>query len=385
MTEQDDSAGDRPIDDELGDDNSEVSSEEKAAVERESDRLRTFVSNLSFAEVKNGGWFAKLLTVSLATYTQKVDWKYFQDKYEGVPPDAIVDQRIKMAARYAAIEGGLSATAYTGAVAATIGSLGGASPLTVPAAVTTVLVDIAYLSQLQIRLAYDISVLYKVPIDLDDPDDLWKLIRVAFTIKSGELAREGAIKGVPFVLRPLIKRFFSGPVLAAAKSLPVVGKFLLQRNLIKIGIPLVGIPLAVVLNRWTTAIAGRHAKSVFRNEARVVEFARRTTEQSKHPRLLLWVAWLVIKADAKDSDDEASFIRHLIRMVRDQHQVVDDELAEVVDIDPHVVWDRIDEEEGDLSDIVAAAEVAASVDGPINKAEQKILDEIRLRCAPRRV
>ena len=31
----------------------------------------------------------------------KVDWQYFQEKYKGVPADSIVDQRIKMAARYA--------------------------------------------------------------------------------------------------------------------------------------------------------------------------------------------------------------------------------------------------------------------------------------------
>lgn len=32
----------------------------------------------------------------LGSYTDKVDWQYFQERYEGVPADAIVDQRIKM-------------------------------------------------------------------------------------------------------------------------------------------------------------------------------------------------------------------------------------------------------------------------------------------------
>ena len=73
---------------------------------------------------------------------------------------------------------------------------------------------------------------------------------VNLTIKSGEFAREGAIKVVPAMMRPVIKSFYKGPVLAAAKGLPFVGKFLLQRNVIKIGIPAVGIPLAVGLNQW---------------------------------------------------------------------------------------------------------------------------------------
>ncbi|MFF1277619.1 hypothetical protein ACFVZC_30120 [Streptomyces marokkonensis] len=51
---------------------------------------------------------------------------------------------IKLAARYAALEGGLSAGAYAA---------------TVPAAVATVMVDIAFITQLQLRLAYDIPVL----------------------------------------------------------------------------------------------------------------------------------------------------------------------------------------------------------------------------------
>jgi hypothetical protein len=87
-----------------------------------------------------------------------------------------------MAARYAA---GLSAGACSAAIAATPGSLGGASPATVPAAAATMMADVAFITRLQLRLAYDVAVLYRVPLDLSDPDDMWKLIRVAFTIKRG--------------------------------------------------------------------------------------------------------------------------------------------------------------------------------------------------------
>lgn len=355
--------------------------DELADVERERNVLRAFVEGLGFAEIKNGNWFPKLLAISMSAYAKKVDAKYFQDKYHGVPPDAIVDQRIKMAARYAAIEGGLSASAYTGVIVATIGSLGGASPVTVPAAVATVMVDVAYISQLQLRLAYDVAVLYRVPLDVEDPDDLWKLIKVAFTIKSGELVREGAIKAVPALMRPLIKRLYSGAVLNAAKGLPVVGKFLLQRNLIKIGIPLVGVPLAVILNRWTTAAAGKHARAVFRNEARVLETAERLLGRSRHPRLLLWVAWLVVQADGQVSDDEALLLRHLTRIARERHEIADERLASVVDLDPDDVWSLLAEADHDLSDVVDAAEAVAMIDGDVNAKERAVLDELSSRCS----
>ncbi|MER6752220.1 hypothetical protein ACFW6C_05055 [Streptomyces fungicidicus] len=355
---------------------------DRKVVEQEQAAIRDFVKGLSGDDIKSGNWFTKLAAHAMNTYTEKVDWKYFQDRYAGVPADVIVDQRIKMASRYAALEGGLSAGAYTAAVAATIGSLGGASPATVPAAVATVTVDVAFITQLQLRLAYDISVLYRVPLDVHDPDDLWKLIRVALTIKSGEVANKTVSKAVPLMMRPLIKRFYSNSVLAAGKALPVVGKHLLQRNVIKIGIPLVGVPLSVLLNRYTTLVAGRHARAVFRNEARVIELAEGLSERSRHPQLLLWVAWLVImtNAKAKIADDEALLMRHLVRLVRERHEVVDEQLAQVVDIDPAEVWKRVDAEPGDLGDILDAAERVATVDGDVNSREKAVLAELRERC-----
>ncbi|MFD8373466.1 hypothetical protein ACFV2Z_22260 [Streptomyces sp. NPDC059688] len=353
---------------------------DRRVVEQEQDEIKDFVKGLSADDIKSGNWFTKLAAHAMNSYTKKVDWQYFQDRYAGVPADAIVDQRTKMAARYAALEGGLSAGAYTATVAATIGSLGGASPATVPAAVATMMVDVAYITRLQLHLAYDIAVLYRVPLDLSDPDDLWKLIRVAFTIKSGEAVREGVTKAVPALVRPVVKRFFSGEVLTAAKTLPVVGKHLLQRNVIKIGIPLVGVPLAVLLNRYTTLLAGRHAQAVFRNEARVIEVAEGMTKRSRHPQLMLWVSWLVIRANNKIADDEALLMRHLVRLVRERHQVVDDQLAQLVDIDPAEVWERVEAESGDLSDILDAADRVATVDGALDVREKAVISELRERC-----
>ncbi|WP_432058890.1 hypothetical protein [Streptomyces sp. bgisy022] len=357
---------------------------DRACVEQEQAEIKDFVKGLSADDIKSGNWFTKLAAHAMNAYTEKVDWQYFQDRYAGVPADVIVDQRIKMAARYAALEGGLSAGAYTATVAATIGSLGGASPATVPAAVATVMVDVAFISQLQLRLAYDVSVLYRVPIDVHDPEDLWKLIRVALTIKSGEAANKTVVKAVPVMVRPLVKRFYSTSVLNAGKALPVIGRHLLQRNVIKIGIPLVGVPLAVLLNRYTTLLAGRHARAVFRNEARVIELAEGMSRSSRHPRLLLWIAWYVIRANAKTkakiNDDQALLMRHLVRLVREQHGVVDEQLAHVVDIDPADVWTRVDAEQGDLGDVLEAAERVAAVDGDLTSREKEVLAELRERC-----
>src|SRR5690242_10265571 len=118
---------------------------DRESVEHERTELRDFVKGLSPDDVKSGNWFTKLAAQALSSYINKVDWQYFQEKYQGVPADGIVDERIKMASRYAALEGGLSAAAYSAAVATTIGSAGGASPLTLPAAAATLMVDLTYI------------------------------------------------------------------------------------------------------------------------------------------------------------------------------------------------------------------------------------------------
>ncbi|MGP2440186.1 hypothetical protein [Streptomyces sp. JW3] len=80
------------------------------------------------------------------------------------------------------------------------------------------------------------------------------------------------------------------------------------------------------------------------------------------------------------ADDEALLMRHLVRLVRERHQVVDEQLAQVVDIDPAEVWKRVDAEPGDVGDVLDAAERVATVDGDVNDREQGILTELQERC-----
>src|SRR5690606_31170247 len=135
--------------------------------------------------------------------------------------------------------------------------------------------DLVFTTQIQLRLAHDISVLYGVQLDMDDPEDLWQLIRVAFVVEAGDAGRGVAAKAVSAFVRPVLKKIVRGGTLSAVKSLPVVGKYLLQRNIIKFGIPAVGVPVSAGVNYWSTRVAGAHARAVFREEARIAEAAFR--------------------------------------------------------------------------------------------------------------
>ena len=69
-----------------------------------------------------------------------------------------------------------------------------------------------------------------------------------------------------------------------------------------------------------------------------------------------------------------------MKAVRQRHDVVDDELARVVEIDADEVWRRVDAERGDLSDILDAARRVAAVDGPINAREEDTIAELEAHC-----
>ena len=108
--------------------------------------------------------------------------------------------------------------------------------------------------------------------------------------------------------------------------------------------------------------------------------AERLSGRSRYPRLMLWVAWLVITADDRTSDDEILLMRHLVRTVRDQHQMVDDRLADVVDVDPDEVWAQLDAEPGDLTELLDVAERVATIDGDITAREKEIIAQLQDRC-----
>ncbi len=357
-------------------------SSEREQVRHELGRLQKFAQGLRLDEVRHGTWFSKLVRSFLDQYVRDVDAAYFEREYPGLPADAVVQARIDRAARYAGIEGGLSAGAYTGLVAATLGTGGAASPLTLPGAGASFVLDLLYVSQLQLKLAYDIAVLYRFPLDLEDPEDLWKLIRIAFVIKGGEAGRGLVGKGAPALVRPVLTRIYGWGTLGAARSLPAVGKYLLQRNIMKFTIPAVGVPLSMAVNRWSTRSAGTYAVRVFRREAAVVEAARRMTEVTRHPAELIWVLWMVIKADGLVHEHERLLLKQVTGRLGDPESELAalSELERTVDLQRNPVWALLEAAVGDLRPLYAAAVEAAAVDGKVNVNELTVLRRLAGHC-----
>lgn len=361
-----------------------VEDADKAAVQAEIDELKGMAAATSVDELKDGSWFATLLQHALRTYARKANAEYFFKKYPGIPADAIVARRIELAQRYAMIEGGVSASAYSAAVAATVGTAGGASPLTLPGAVTSFAVDLLYVTRLQLHLAWDLAVLYRHPIDIDDPEDLYDLLRVAFGIKAGEALRGVLPRLAPEAVRQGIKVAAAGSRLALLKSLPVIGKHLLQRNLIKFGIPVVSVPLSMKLNHYQTGQVGAQARAIYRDKAAINETSADAVKRLEAvPDLLLRAVWLVVQADGEIEAEESWLLKEIVDDVS-KHEAggsVINEFQATINFDKEAFYRDIAaapaEVREDLFDLACAA---AIVDHELHAAEVAVLNELARHC-----
>ena len=357
---------------------------EREHVERMFEDFKVAAQAYTVEDIKSGGWFVRLLHVALDSYAKKVDAEYFRKKYPGLPPDLVVERQIALAKRYAMIEGGLSAGAYSGLVAATIGSGGGASPATLPAAAVSFVADLTFTTTLQLRLAYDMAVLYGVPLDLEDPTDLYDLIQVALGVKAAQTVQGAVGRLTPEAVRVLIKKTVSGPTLKLLQALPVIGKYLLQRNIIKFAIPLVNVPLSAGMNYlWTRSVASR-ARQIFRTRAVINERATKIADElDEHPSLLVRTLWFIVQADQKQADGEADLLRQVGKIFADKPDAarIVEELEATVSLDRSALFAEIKALPLEKrTQLLRAAIIGAAVDGEVHAKELDALHTFSREC-----
>ena len=162
-----------------------------------------------------------------------------------------------------------------------------------------------------------------------------------------------------------------------------MGKFLLQRNVAKFVIPGVGVPLSIAVNYWSANEAGNQAATVFRQEARIMETARRITGRAVNHSELLWVLWLIVKADAVVHENERLLLKHVAALVGD----LNSELSALAGLDSTIDFDLKstvsipDFVSPDKEALYQAGVAAAAVDGSIDANELSRLRKVADRCS----
>lgn len=216
---------------------------------------------------KNGEWFLKLVRQTFQDYYERANYEYFRAKYPGADDDTLIKKLTEVAAKNAAILGGIVGATVSADEIATLvtGAEGGIGlPANVAIAVTAIAAELIALTRIQLQLVANIAKIMQVPLDPDDPEDI--LIIFAFAV-GGSVAEAAGKAGMKvggkltkIGIQNTIKKEFLKCLKNIARKL---GYKLLQKTIIKYAVPLVSIGIGATWNYAATRSVSKIAKKHF--------------------------------------------------------------------------------------------------------------------------
>lgn len=290
----------------------------KAKVSKEMEDAKTFAKTLNFEEVKSGEWFIKLLQQVVRAYDRNARATYFQKKYPGLSPDEIADILILVTAKHATIAGALAGLAATANEIAALSSAG----LTVPLFMGSIGAEMLYLSNIQMRLVLDMSVLYDLQLDAEDPEDTLLIFGYAL----GVAPAEGLGKGLQVAARAgttsAVKKVFSNTTLDALQKL---GFKILQRTIVKYAVIGVSVAVGSSYNYIATKSVGEIAKTHFKNMGKVTDELRAViSKQNIYDLAIPAAAMFMAQVDGNVSSKEKELYQAMLsRMSFEEHTPAD--------------------------------------------------------------
>jgi len=342
-------------------------------VREELDGLRELADNTSLESLRDGSWLVSYLDHALGDYAPENDRNAVRARWPDLDLDAVADVRIDVAQRHAALAGGLSAAAYASVVMAGIATGGLASAVALPTAVAAFALDTYFTARVQLRLGWDLAVLYGRRFDLDDPVQASVLARVAFGLDTDRAMRDMASRFAPEASRLTTRAVTTGVRLATGQGLKTVGQKLVMRNLAKFAMPALGVPLCAGVNHYTTGVTGAQVKRVFGGQAQAVEIAEELTRAPADPAILVDTVLMLVQADGRIRAAEHTLMRELL----DTYTQGGRELDPPIEVDTEAVLARIRTTEAGLRERIYSAAVAAvALDGTLHSAEDQLLRQI---------
>jgi tellurite resistance protein len=337
----------------------------KAVVLAELDDAKGFAKSLPLEQVRDGGWFLKLLLQVGKAYDRNARAAYFLKKYPGLPKDEIADTLISVATRYAAIVGAVTGTAATAGVIAGLPS-GGASLAIMAGAIGAEMVGLAVL---QMKLVLDMSVIYDLQLDSDDPEDMLMVFGYALGVAPAEAIGHGLGKaGVAFTSR-------RATLSAMQKFGQRLGLRVLQRTILKYAAPVASAGIGSVYNYVATKSLGEIAKRHLRNRGKVTDELREVISK-RHLYDLTFpaAAMFMAQADGTMSAKEMELYRAMLtRMSFDEHAPED--FARLVTDKEGILQAVADIEDKDTaSTLVELITLMAIYDGLLVPEEREFLE-----------
>ena len=208
----------------------------EAEVSSDLEEAKEFAKSLNMDDVKSGQWFVILLQKVAQSYDRNAKSEYFVQKYPGLPPDEIADKLISVTIRYATIAGAVTGAAVTANMITALSSFG----MTAALFVTAIGAEMLYLARIQMRLVLDLSVLYDLQLDADDPEDMMMIFGYALGIAPAEMVGKGLQVATRGATEYAVKKYVSKGTLKFIQDLGKrIGVRILQKSVLKYTIPFV--------------------------------------------------------------------------------------------------------------------------------------------------
>ncbi|PKN83989.1 MAG: hypothetical protein CVU46_15500 [Chloroflexi bacterium HGW-Chloroflexi-8] len=290
----------------------------KDQVSSELDSAKQLAKSLNIEEVKSGEWFIGLLRKVIQTYDRNARAKYFQQKYPGLPPDDIADILTTVTVRYATIAGAVAGASATANQIAALSSAG----MTAALFFGSIGAEMLYLSQIQMRLVLDLSVVYDLHLDPEDPEDVLMIFGYALGVTPTEMVGKGLQIAAGAGAKGVVKKYISKGTLKSLQDFARrLGFKILQRTILKYAVPVASAAVGSSYNYATTKSVGRIAKAHFKNRGKVsdelrVLVSRQYTYDLVFPAAVMYVA----QVDGQFSAKEKEFYKAVLsRMSFDEH------------------------------------------------------------------
>ncbi|MEY2493394.1 MAG: hypothetical protein QOH24_2345 [Verrucomicrobiota bacterium] len=245
--------------------------EPKATIVRWIAEARREIGKLGgWGAFKSGEWLPNLVRAAFKAYYDNANPEYLRKKYPRASDKKIISKLTTIAARNAAIVGGITGAAVSiDEILALIASAptGGLNlPMQITAAATALACEAVVLIRIQLHLIAQIAKLLNVPLDPDDPEDLHTILGFALGGAVAEEAGKQVAKVAGGATRTFIKKKITKETLVTIKKWGAkVGIKVLQRSIIKFAVPLASIAIGSTWNYLATMRIGGIATNHFRS------------------------------------------------------------------------------------------------------------------------
>jgi len=235
--------------------------------------------------------------------------------------------------------------------------------------------EMLYLARIQMRLVLDLSVLYDLQLDADDPEDMMMIFGYALGVAPTELLGKGIQVAARGAAEHAVKRYVSKGTLKAIQNFGKrIGIRILQKSVLKYTVPVVSAVVGSSYNYVTTKTLGRIAKSHMSNRGKVTDelrllVSRQNTYEIAFPAAAMYMAQI----DGEFSAKEKEFYRALLsRMSFEEHTQA--EFQKLLKSEGNILEAIVQIEDEQLKNsLVEVMVLMAIYDGQLVEAERDFL------------